>query len=75
MKPSKKQSINNNLKQKNTQNVNQQKLKSNKFKKYYWLGLIILLTFIVYYNSLKYGFLNWDDPTLVTDNPYIKYFT
>jgi tetratricopeptide (TPR) repeat protein len=33
-----------------------------------WLGLILLVTFISFYPSLKNGFTNWDDDKMLTNN-------
>ncbi len=35
-------------------------------------ALVALLVFIVYLPSLWNGFVNWDDPTYVINNPYIR---
>ncbi len=35
------------------------------------LPALLLLTLLVFFPSLKNGFVNWDDPTYVTENPYI----
>jgi len=40
-----------------------------------WLAVILLLTFIAYFPSLKDGFTNWDDNQYVTENALVKNFT
>ena len=56
--------------------TNRQLDKSNNLKSNYeWLiysGLIVLLTIVVYANSVSNGFVNWDDPVWVVNNPHIK---
>lgn len=42
------------------------------FKQWYWLGGILLLTFIVYFPILDNALTNWDDPTYLNDNPLIR---
>ncbi|RMG83901.1 MAG: tetratricopeptide repeat protein [Bacteroidetes bacterium] len=37
-----------------------------------WLGIVTVLTLIVYLPALKNGFVFWDDPEYVLHNPYIK---
>ena len=34
--------------------------------------IILAFTFIAYIPSLKAGFVNWDDPDYVSNNPIIK---
>lgn len=47
--------------------------KNSSDKKKQWLALAVLsiVTFIVFYPSLKCEFTNWDDGTYVTENPMI----
>jgi tetratricopeptide (TPR) repeat protein len=44
---------------------------SNKQKQWIALCVIAIVTFIVFYPSLKCEFTNWDDGTYVTENPMI----
>ncbi|OVE81339.1 hypothetical protein BVY03_03910 [bacterium K02(2017)] len=44
-------------------------------KSLFLLFLIILLTVLIYLPSLDHEFTNWDDPTYVVYNPYIKSFS
>lgn len=37
-----------------------------------WMGLILLLTFIVFIPSLDNALTNWDDPRYLNDNPLIR---
>ena len=40
------------------------------------IAVIILLVFMVFSNTLSYGFLStWDDPEYITENPYIRGLT
>ena len=36
------------------------------------IPLILIVTFIIYIPALSAGFVNWDDPDYVTNNPMIK---
>jgi len=36
------------------------------------LGLVVILTFLVYYKTLNFEFTNWDDQKYVTENTLIK---
>ncbi|NNF01449.1 MAG: tetratricopeptide repeat protein [Bacteroidia bacterium] len=55
-------------------------IKSKKKKKnssiplniFYWLAAILVLTVVVYFPSLDNDFTNWDDPSLIIDNPLIR---
>ncbi len=38
------------------------------------MSLPLLLTFLVYLPLLKNGFINWDDPVFVGENPHIRNF-
>jgi len=40
--------------------------------KYYLAGSVAIVTFAVYLASLRNDFVNWDDPTYITENPYIR---
>lgn len=33
---------------------------------------IIILTFLIFFNTTLNGFTNWDDPAYITDNPHIR---
>ena len=38
-----------------------------------WVGLgLVLVTFLVYARVLNCGFIDYDDPDYVTDNPQVK---
>src|SRR5688572_27379144 len=39
------------------------------------LIIVLIITFIAYIPSLKAGFVNWDDPDYVANNPMIKDFS
>src|SRR5688500_12952905 len=39
------------------------------------LFIILVITFIAYIPSLRAGFVNWDDPYYVANNPIIKDFS
>ncbi|MCX6250437.1 MAG: tetratricopeptide repeat protein [Bacteroidetes bacterium] len=39
------------------------------------IGGILLFTFVLYLSSLKNGFIDWDDPMYILENPYIKHLT
>ena len=41
---------------------------------WYWLGGILLFTFIIYAGSLQNGFVNWDDDSNIVNNPYVQNF-
>lgn len=43
-----------------------------KMRFYTGLVLIILFSLYAFFPSIKNGFTNWDDPSLITDNPLIK---
>ena len=45
---------------------------SRYFIKYNLAACVSLITFLVYIASLFNGFVNWDDPLYVTDNPHIQ---
>ena len=68
---------------KRKQQVTQKKIKSEPISKvrvkpapagniYLGIGLVLLLTFIVYRSSLQNGFVNWDDDKYIIDNPLIR---
>ena len=38
-------------------------------------ALLAIAAFVVYQPTLNFGFTNWDDPTYVKDNPWIRDFT
>lgn len=42
------------------------------YNSYYFLGGILLLTFLLFYNTLTNNFVTLDDPGYISDNPYIK---
>jgi protein O-mannosyl-transferase len=44
----------------------------NKYLNYLILSCIIIITLIIYSNSIKNDFTNWDDNVFVTDNPDIR---
>jgi hypothetical protein len=37
--------------------------------------LVVLVSLAVYFNTLSAGFVNWDDPKLVLENPYVRGLT
>ncbi len=39
-----------------------------------WLGaaLLVLVTMALYWPAMRYGFVNYDDPLYVTDNPHVQ---
>jgi tetratricopeptide (TPR) repeat protein len=41
---------------------------------YYSAAAISLITFLVYLGSLQNGFVNWDDPAYIYENPHIRSF-
>jgi len=41
-------------------------------KKNIWIILILTLTILIYLNSIKNGFVFWDDDTYLHNNPFIK---
>jgi tetratricopeptide (TPR) repeat protein len=41
---------------------------------WYWLGAILLVTFIAYSSSLNNSFVNWDDDSNIVNNPYVQNF-
>jgi hypothetical protein len=45
-------------------------MKRHAFKKYL-AGFVSFITFVVYLSSLRNGFVDWDDPAYVFENPYI----
>lgn len=45
---------------------------SPRFNSNYVLGGVLLLTFLVFYNTLTGNFVNLDDPGYISGNPYIK---
>ncbi|MGB0932463.1 MAG: hypothetical protein ACPGVB_16895, partial [Chitinophagales bacterium] len=51
-----------------------QKLQSTPSLKFWWLtlGVVLLLTFVVFFPSLQNGFVNYDDTVYVYENPYIQ---
>ena len=67
MKPMNKKTIN-----KPKQPVKQVIKKSNPQKIFIYLGLILLVTALVFSNSIMHEFLTWDDNLLVPENPDIK---
>ena len=48
------------------------KSSSTGFNSYYILGAILILTFLVFYNTLTNNFVNLDDSGYIKDNPDIK---
>jgi len=42
---------------------------------YFWLTLILIITFLVYLPAFENGFTNWDDDKYVTENPLITEFS
>ena len=44
---------------------------SNRNKQWIVFAVLAILTFVVFYPSLKCEFTNWDDGTYVTENPMI----
>ncbi len=46
-----------------------------KFSRTWWLGgvAVFVLVFVLYLPVLEFGFLNWDDPLLVYENPRIQF--
>ncbi len=44
-------------------------------KNYIWLTAVLAITFIVFIPSVKNGFVTFDDPQYVLENPYIKSFS
>jgi protein O-mannosyl-transferase len=59
---------------KNTDKKKNLKSKENNTQ-FYVLAGIILLTIIVFSNSLLNGFTNWDDTSYIIDNPVVKEFS
>ncbi len=43
-------------------------------KRFFWAAILIapFLTFLAYQSALNNDFVDWDDPLLVQDNPYIR---
>jgi tetratricopeptide (TPR) repeat protein len=41
---------------------------------WYWLGGILLFTFLVYSSSIQNDFVNWDDDSNIVNNPYVRNF-
>lgn len=39
-----------------------------------WIGIVAVITFVVYMPSLQNGFVNWDDPLYVYENHNIRAF-
>src|SRR5258705_6768618 len=48
------------------------KIPSTARSNYTGLLIILLITFIAYLPALRAGFVNWDDPDYVNNNPLIK---
>jgi len=46
-----------------------------KFKVALCIGVILIVTFIAFYPSLRNGFVNWDDNGYVTQNRFIRSFS
>ncbi len=44
---------------------------SKSYERYWFFGILVLIT-VVYFPSLLNGFTNWDDPSYITKNEFIK---
>ncbi|MCD4678987.1 MAG: glycosyltransferase family 39 protein [Bacteroidales bacterium] len=52
---------------------NQIRISKTKANNYiYWLGFILIITFIVYFSAIKNGFVNFDDERYIFQNEVIK---
>lgn len=52
--------------------VKKEAAKKNNLHPGYWIGGILLLTFIVFTPALNNALTNWDDPHYLNDNPLIR---
>jgi protein O-mannosyl-transferase len=59
----------------NSKKAVQSNILSGKYLHYLILSGIILLTLIIYWGTLKNGFLNWDDTAIILKNKDIQNFT
>lgn len=47
-------------------------MKKKRYSQYYLAAATSLITFLVYLRSLQNGFVNWDDPAYIYENPHIR---
>lgn len=40
-----------------------------------WIGILLAFTFLIFANSLRNDFTNWDDHAYITENPHIREFS
>ena len=56
-----------------TRKVTKKQLKENPSQEYLIAGGIALFTLFLYFHSLQNGFVDWDDPGYLRDNPFIQH--
>lgn len=50
-------------------------IEKNRHARYYLAAFVSLITFLAYLPALRNGFVEWDDPEYVLENPHIYTFT
>ncbi len=56
----------------NNATLDERHVREKRKSQYLFAGLVALITFLVYLACLQNEFVNWDDSTYVTENPFIR---